>query len=117
MPDVEDEPPDRRPLFIAGSDAHGSFNYSVGLSWDYRRRLLVDDNAIGRVRTAVLMPHPYTNEVPPEGDILAAVKKGSCVVTDGPIIDFSLEHNGILLLPALPSRSRISSRNFIGVKE
>jgi len=93
--DVGNELPDQRPVFIAGSDAHGSFNYSVGLSWDYRRRLIVDDNAIGRVRTAVLMPHPYTNEVPPEGDILAAVKKGSCVVTDGPIIDFSLEHNGV----------------------
>jgi len=63
------------------------------------------------------MTHPYTIEVPPEGDILAAVKKGSCVVTDGPIIDFSLEHNSIHLCPALPSRSRISTRYFIAVKE
>jgi hypothetical protein len=32
MPDVDDELPDQRPVFIAGSDAHRSFNYSVGLS-------------------------------------------------------------------------------------
>lgn len=89
-----DELPSLRPVFIAGTDAHGSFNYSVGMSWDYRRRLVVDDNALGRVRTVVYLPDYYTDILPPEQNILAAVKKGSCVVTDGPIIEFLLEHNG-----------------------
>jgi hypothetical protein len=92
--EAADELPGLRPVFIAGTDAHGSFNYSVGLSWDYRRRLIVDDNALGRVRTAVYVPDPFTDAVPPEHKILAGIKKGSCVVTDGPIIEFSLEHHG-----------------------
>jgi hypothetical protein len=86
--------PSLRPVFLAGSDAHGSFNYSVGLSWDYRRRLIVDDDALGKVRTAVYLQDTFTNAIPSEPAILLAIRKGSCVVTDGPIIEFSLEHHG-----------------------
>jgi hypothetical protein len=86
--------PSLRPVFIAGTDAHGSFNYSVGLSWDYRRRLGVDDDALGKVRTVVYLPGGFTNTIPPEQEILSALRKGSCVVTDGPVIDFWLKHKG-----------------------
>jgi hypothetical protein len=89
-----EELPNLRPVFLAGSDAHGSFNYSVGLSWDYTRRLIVDDNALGKVRTAIYLSSPFTNSVPTEENIVAAIRKGSCVVTDGPIIQFSLNING-----------------------
>jgi len=89
-----DELPGLHPVFLAGTDAHGSFNYSVGLSWDYRSRLIVDDNALGKVRTVVYLPEPYTDAVPQEEEILQAIGKGSCVVTDGPIIQFSLDING-----------------------
>lgn len=90
---AEDELPSLRPVFLAGTDAHGSFNYSVGLSWDYRRRLIVDDNALGKVRTAVYLQDQFTDVMPSEQKILAGIRKGSCVVTDGPIIEFSLAHN------------------------
>jgi len=86
--------PSLRPVFLAGSDAHGSFNYSVGMSWDYRRRLMVDDDALGKVRTAVYLDAAYTDKMPPEGEILAAIRKGSCVVTDGPVVTFDIEQQG-----------------------
>ena len=86
--------PSLRPVFLAGTDAHGSFNYSVGLSWDYRERLIVDDDALGKVRTAVYLPEAYTDAIPPEAGILSAIRKGSCVVTDGPIVTFTLAQNG-----------------------
>ena len=86
--------PRLRPVMLAGSDAHGSFNYGVGMSWDYRRRLAVDDNTLGRVRTVVYLPEGITDAVPPEAEILAALRKGSCVGTDGPVVTFSLEQQG-----------------------
>ena len=86
--------PSLRPVFLAGSDAHGSFNYSVGMSWDYRRRLVVDDDALGKVRTVVYLPDAYTDTIPPEAEILAAMRNGSCVVTDGPIVTFSVAQQG-----------------------
>jgi hypothetical protein len=89
-----DELPSLRPVFLAGTDAHGSFNYSVGLSWDYRSRLIVDDNALGKVRTVIYTLSPFTDAVPTEEEILATIRKGSCVVTDGPIIEFSIENDG-----------------------
>jgi hypothetical protein len=89
-----DAAPSLRPVFLAGTDAHGSFNYSVGMSWDYRRRLIVDDDALGKVRTVVYLPEAYTDAIPPEAEILAAMRKGSCVVTDGPIVTFSVEQQG-----------------------
>lgn len=92
--DTEDDLPSLRPVFLAGTDAHGSFNYSVGLSWDYRRRLIVDDNALGKVRTAVYVPEPFTDTLPSEQKILNGVRKGSVVVTDGPILEFLLQQNG-----------------------
>ena len=89
-----DAAPSLRPVFLAGSDAHGSFNYSVGMSWDYRRRLVVDDDALGKVRTLIYLPEAYTDAIPPEAKILAAMRKGSCVVTDGPVITFTVEQQG-----------------------
>jgi hypothetical protein len=86
--------PALRPVFLAGTDAHGSFNYSIGLSWDYRRRLIVDDDALGKVRTVVYLSDEYTNIIPPEAELLSAIRKGSCVVTDGPILAFTLAQHG-----------------------
>jgi hypothetical protein len=86
--------PLRRPVFVAGSDAHGSFNYSVGWGWDYQTQLLCNDNALGTVRTAIHLPGHTTSSVPETSDILAALRKGSCVVTDGPLIEISLRHGG-----------------------
>jgi hypothetical protein len=86
--------PSRRPVFIAGSDAHGDFNYHTGMAWDYSEVDMIDDNALGRVRTAIYLPGNPSNTAPKTDAILVALKKGSCVVTDGPILEFSLQHNG-----------------------
>ncbi|MFC2026009.1 hypothetical protein ACFLUC_02315, partial [Chloroflexota bacterium] len=86
--------PIRRPVFIAGSDAHGDFNYHTGMAWDYSRLDLVDDNALGRVRTIVYMPDHQGDQVPSTETILAALKTGACIVTDGPILEFSIQSGG-----------------------
>jgi hypothetical protein len=85
--------PARRPVFIAGSDAHGDFNYHTGMAWDYSRLDMVDDNALGKVRTVVYLPDHQGSEVPGTDDILAALKKGACVVSDGPILGFTIQSN------------------------
>jgi hypothetical protein len=90
---AEDRPA-LRPVFIAGSDAHGSFNHSVGWGWDYQSQLMCNDNALGRVRTVVYLPEHGTHTVPETGDLLAALGKGACVVTDGPLLEVSLQQNG-----------------------
>jgi len=86
--------PARRPVFIGGSDAHGDFNYHAGMAWDYSKADMVDDNGLGRVRTAISLPYHQVAPVPDVDEILAALKKGSCVVTDGPILELFLEHKG-----------------------
>jgi hypothetical protein len=86
--------PSRRPVFVGGSDAHGDFNYHAGMAWDYTKVDMVDDNALGRVRTAIYLPKNQSVSVPDVDEILAALKTGSCVVTDGPILEFQLQHKG-----------------------
>ncbi len=91
----ESEPlPRRRPVCIAGSDAHGDFNYHAGMAWDYSKAGMIDDNTLGRARTAIYLPEHADNTVPEVDRILAALKKGSCVVTDGPILEFHLSSAG-----------------------
>lgn len=86
--------PARRPVFVAGSDAHGSFNYSVGWGWDYQTQFMCNDNALGRVRTAIFLPEHAAATVPEANEILAALKGGACAVTDGPVLEFWLSHGG-----------------------
>lgn len=88
--------PDPRFVLLAGSDAHGSFNYSEGwwIDWDGFR---VDDNCLGRVRTLLYLPHRETNglrRAPTEREIVEAIRSGSCVVTDGPVLNFTVGCNG-----------------------
>jgi hypothetical protein len=64
------------------------------MAWDYQKNDMVDDNAIGRVRTAVFLPDYHSNTIPKTDLILAALKKGSCVVTDGPLLELSLTSGG-----------------------
>ena len=85
--------PSRRPVFVGGS-AHGDFNYHAGMAWDYTKVDIVDDNALGRVRTAISLPKNQSTSVPGVDEILAALKKGACVATDGPILEFHLQHKG-----------------------
>jgi hypothetical protein len=81
--------PGHWPIFIAGSDAHGDFNYSVGVGWDYRQYGFIIDNALGRVRTVVHLPDRPAGGLPGEAEILDALRRGSCLVTDGPVLEMS----------------------------
>ncbi len=82
--------PGRRPVFIGGSDAHGDFNYHAGMAWDYTSGTSLDDNALGKVRTVLYLPEHKTEAIPEVDEILAALKKGSCVVSDGPLLEYTL---------------------------
>ncbi|MBN1136839.1 MAG: hypothetical protein JXM73_09645, partial [Anaerolineae bacterium] len=88
--------PDPRFVLLAGSDAHGSFNYSEGwwVDWDGFR---ADDNCLGKVRTLLYLPHrdgSAPRQAPSEGEIADAIRSGSCVVTDGPVLNFTVGYNG-----------------------
>ncbi len=80
-----------RKVFIAGgSDAHGDFNYQTtlipGLSWSWPPVYDVQysENAFGKVRTYV-----YTNDFSQNG-ILEALKNGHSIMTNGPLITFTI---------------------------
>lgn len=71
----------------AGSDAHGSFNYSntefvMGLTGD------INDNAIGKPSTLVYCP----GGMGANGEnILKALKNGRAILSDGPIISIGID--------------------------
>lgn len=85
--------PDPRFVLLAGSDAHGSYNYSVGYGkdWDGIR---ADDNCLGKVRTLLYLPDKPVREMPSEQEVVTAIRSGSCVVTDGPVLNFTVGFNG-----------------------
>ncbi len=87
---------DPRFTLLGGSDAHGSFNYSEGwwVDWDGFR---ADDNCLGKVRTLIYLPHRESTEprtAPTETEVVDAIRAGRCVVTDGPVLNFWVSHNG-----------------------
>jgi hypothetical protein len=87
---------DPRFVLLAGSDAHGSFNYSEGWWVDWNG-LRVDDNCLGKVRTLLYLPHRDpggTRLAPTEAEVTTAIRTGSCVVTDGPVVSQTLTYNG-----------------------
>ena len=82
-------------VLIAGSDAHGSFNYSEGwwVDWDGLR---ADDNCLGKVRTLLYLPQrdpDGARTAPSAAEVMHAIRSGSCVITDGPVVNFSLVYN------------------------
>jgi len=72
---------------IAGSDAHGDFNFMTKTSdgWDLDGAV---DSAYGKVRTVVKSSSRSM------GDILDALRLGRCVMTDGPMMDFGVDRSG-----------------------
>ena len=78
----------RKDLFIAaGSDAHGDFSYTR-----YRTPLVIREreNAFGKVRTVVYAPGYSQSNVPPQSEILNALRDGHSIMTDGPLITFTV---------------------------
>ncbi|MDA3911788.1 MAG: T9SS type A sorting domain-containing protein [Bacteroidales bacterium] len=74
----------------AGSDAHGSFNYSntdmiIGVSGD------VQINALGRLSTLAYCP----DGMGAQGEnVLKALAQGNTILSDGPIISFTINDGG-----------------------
>lgn len=94
---------DPRFFMLAGSDAHGSFNYGVamGLNIDIKHLdfdpYRAEDNCLGKVRTALYLPHRGANgdaKAPSVSEIITAIREGSCVVTDGPVLNLTAHFNG-----------------------
>jgi hypothetical protein len=80
--------PPRRQLLAAGSDAHGDFNYATHLALDD----WADDNALGKVQTVLRVPGPWgPGNAPPASDLLAALRDGHSLVTDGPFLELALD--------------------------
>jgi hypothetical protein len=80
--------PPRRQLLAAGSDAHGDFNYATHLALDD----WADDNALGKVQTVLRVPGPWgPGNAPPTSDLLAALRAGHSLVTDGPFLELALD--------------------------
>ena len=79
----------------AGSDAHGSFNYSnTCLTYRFGS---VSDNAIGRLSTLVYVPQGMGIN---GSHVLEALQKGHLVLSSGPIITITLtDNNGHEFLP------------------
>ncbi|HSJ59351.1 MAG TPA: hypothetical protein VLC95_19355 [Anaerolineae bacterium] len=87
---------DPRFVLLAGSDAHGSFNWSEGwwVDWNGFR---ADDNALGKARTLLYLPHRNPagpRRAPTESEIATALRSASCVVTDGPVLNFTVTCGG-----------------------
>jgi hypothetical protein len=83
-------------VLLAGSDAHGGFNYSEGwwVDWDGIR---ADDNCLGKVRTLLYLPERDIHgprQAPSEAEVVNAIRDGRCIVTDGPTLNFTVAHNG-----------------------
>lgn len=91
------KPGDPIPRFVllAGTDAHGGFNYSAGWGFNLHDNnfVMANNNALGKVRTLLFFPQRPENEprtVPESSDILNAIRAGRIIVTDGPVIDMYL---------------------------
>ncbi|HIH86500.1 MAG TPA: CehA/McbA family metallohydrolase, partial [Methanosarcinales archaeon] len=83
---------ERKDVFIAGgSDAHGDFSHHTGGVWPVVEET---DNAFGKVRTYV-----YTETFDNDG-ILNALKNGHSIMTDGPLVTFSItnEHGDAAII-------------------
>ena len=75
--------------FSAGADAHGSFNSSN--TGDFLGIGTIDDNAVGKLTTAVYCP----NGMGPSGkNILAALYKGRSSLSDGPLLVMGVSSDG-----------------------
>ncbi len=81
----------RKAYFVAGSDAHGDFNYGLDLVSTVVNGLVGDaytasifDSAWGRPRTYVF------------GGTLEDMRRGRAVVTDGPVLELEVDAEGRL---------------------
>lgn len=80
--------PLKRVFISGGSDAHGDFSHST--HWT-SSGVVENDNAFGKIRTYVYINGYSQSNVPPQNMILDALKNGQSMMTNGPIVVFTLE--------------------------
>ena len=76
-------------FFSAGSDAHGSFNYSN--TGDFAGFGTIDDNAVGKLNTLVYCPEGMKAD---GSGILSALYHGRNILSDGPILAIGISDDG-----------------------
>ncbi|HWP82535.1 MAG TPA: CehA/McbA family metallohydrolase [Bacteroidota bacterium] len=74
-----------RMILLGGNDAHGNFNRFRQIGIPFFRIRESTKHIWGKIRTAVFVDDPLTEE-----SILMALKGGRCIVTDGPVVSFSV---------------------------
>lgn len=70
-----------RQFIIAGNDAHGNFNRFRQVGIPFLKIKEMDRQIFGEMRTGVILNEPLTPE-----SVLNALRKGRCIVTDGPVL-------------------------------
>lgn len=76
-------------LPIAGNDAHGDLNRSVGVKWPLFSLWTSQNHVFGQVRT--LFPAQTSNQQ----DLVQAMRGKECCITNGPWVGFDIESNTV----------------------
>lgn len=76
----------KRLYFIGGNDAHGDFNRFRQIRIPLLMLRESRDQIFGKMRTCLYCPEPLTPE-----EIVEGLRKGRVVVTDGPLVVFTVE--------------------------
>ncbi len=79
-------------FILAGSDAHMDFNCAFRPHPAFLVHYL-NDNAFGKARTMAYLPEQKGRRLT-EGNLLGALRTGKTLLTDGPIVLFSLRKEG-----------------------
>lgn len=82
----------RKYYILAGSDAHMDFNYAFRPHPAFLIHFL-NDNAFGKSRTLAYLPKKDGKSLT-EGNLFESLKTGKALLTDGPIVLFSLRPEG-----------------------
>jgi len=82
----------RKYFILAGSDAHMDFNYSFRPHPAFLIHHLYD-NAFGKVRTLAYLPKRDSQSLT-EDNLYEALRTGKTLLTDGPVVLFSLQLEG-----------------------
>lgn len=87
----------------AGSDAHGSFNYS---STDFVMGVsgFIDDNAIGKLNTLVYCPAGMGTQ---GSNILSAMQRGNMILSDGPVLLTGIDINNDNDIDLIPGQDTL----------
>lgn len=78
----------RKVLIAGGSDAHGDFNYATFFALDN----FATDNALGKVQTVICAPG--ATALPSMEELIANLRAGHAIVTDGPFLEIGIDRNG-----------------------